>query len=399
MVKNICVFIILLGLYATAFGQSGADTSEPEKKSVSQKAETSEKGKQDKQKEDEGKKAARIKETIKFGTQTERREAVNMINRIKDDSYRQELYDLLVETLKTETNSDACVKILTVMGDMKIKRGETEVAEKLNHESDDVVIAAVLALKSLEAVSQKDKLIEKLKAQKMDEDSRLTQSLLSALGEFKSAELLPFATEQLEGTTATSSVREQFTLFAGNIDTAESKALLLKLYKDEDEEMMIRCFAVNGLAKLKAVESTADINGVLKWIDAQPFKKKQQYYNLEIYSVAALVKLGDDNAVPRLIDSLKSDNASVRLRAVELIKETGDKRTIDILKYKTKYDPDAKVRKAAKDALESMGVETEAKSENKSEAKDDIKGEITSDADKNKIIDAGNTKESNTIKE
>lgn len=308
---------------------------------------------------EEQKRVQWIKDTIKFGIQKERREAINMILRIKTQACKEELYDLLLEILKEETNKDACVRILTVINEMKIKRGEAEVAARLDDESEDVVTAAVFALKSMEAVSFKDKLAAKLKEQKLSEDSKLTQALLSALGEFKAEELMPFVQEQLEGSDAASSVREQMTLFAGNIDTPQSKALLIKLYNNEEEELMIRCFAVRGLAKLGAKEHCADVNAALKTIDGYPFKKKQQYYNLVIYSVSALVKLGDETAVPRLMDSLKSDNASVRLRAVELIKETGDKRTIDILQYKMKHDSEAKVRKAAKEALESMGIDTE----------------------------------------
>jgi hypothetical protein len=66
----------------------------------------------------------------------------------------------------------------------------------------------------------------------------------------------------------------------------------------------------------------------------------------------------------------------VRLKAITLIKEFKDKRTIDILKYKMKYDQNDKVRAEAKKALKEMGVEVkEEKEEIKEEKKADKKVE------------------------
>lgn len=77
-----------------------------------------------------------------------------------------------------------------------------------------------------------------------------------------------------------------------------------------------------------------------------------------MYCIAALVNLGDSNAYPRLEKSLKSNSAAVRLKSIEMMADLKDKRSIDILEYKAKYDPNAKVRKAAKQALKkSFGID------------------------------------------
>ncbi|HPB81188.1 MAG TPA: HEAT repeat domain-containing protein, partial [Spirochaetota bacterium] len=60
---------------------------------------------------------------------------------------------------------------------------------------------------------------------------------------------------------------------------------------------------------------------------------------------------------PRLVNSARSNNPSVRLQAVRLLKEIKGKRTIDILKYKMKYDPSPRVQSEAKKALKELGVE------------------------------------------
>jgi HEAT repeat protein len=78
-----------------------------------------------------------------------------------------------------------------------------------------------------------------------------------------------------------------------------------------------------------------------------------------------LVELGDTDSIPLLMDSLRSDNTATRLKAVNLIKDFNDERTIDILKYKMQNDPSPKVRSAAKKALEDKGVIEKDKSEDK----------------------------------
>ena len=60
-------------------------------------------------------------------------------------------------------------------------------------------------------------------------------------------------------------------------------------------------------------------------------------------------------------------------KAVNLIKDFNDERTIDILKYKMKNDPSTRVRKAAKKALEDKGlIEKDKKDDN---LKDDVEKE------------------------
>jgi HEAT repeat protein len=170
-------------------------------------------------------------------------------------------------------------------------------------------------------------------------------------------------------------LREYFVLFLGNTGSKKSKDFLLELYKDEEENKTIRAYAVNAISKLGIKEAAPDIKEVLKQIDSYSFKKKKRFYSLSIYSITALVKLGDSEALPRLIDSLKSNNMAIRLRAIKLLKDLKDKRTIDILKYKIKYDPSVKVQKAAKEALKGMGIDVDKEKEDLKKKKNQKKTE------------------------
>jgi HEAT repeat protein len=149
-------------------------------------------------------------------------------------------------------------------------------------------------------------------------------------------------------------------LFLGKTRSPDARDVLLKIYRDEDENEMLRSYAVNSLAKLGMPDVAGDIREVINSIEALEAKKRKQFYNLHLYSVAALAKLGDREAIPKLINSLRNNNAQVRLKAISLIKDFKEKRTIDILKYKMKYDQNPKVQAAARSALKEMGEDVGA---------------------------------------
>ncbi|MCP4137747.1 MAG: HEAT repeat domain-containing protein [bacterium] len=300
------------------------------------------------------KKVEWIETTLSFGIQKSRKDAINRMQLIKDESFKPRLVKLLTDIIENEIDVEVIIKAITIAGVLEAKETIPAITSKIDNESEDVQIAAVYGLKKLKADASKDKLVEKLKNQDMTKNSNLTLALLHTLGDFKAVELVKFASEKIDDTKTDKALRESLVLFLGQTESPEPKDFLIKLFKDDEENLTIRAYAVNSLAKLGIKEASPAINEVLKQIDTFPFKRRKKYFTLKIYSVSALVKLGNEQAYPRLLNSLKSNNASIRLRAVNLIKELKDKRTIDILKYKMKYDPNTKVRKAAEEALKEI---------------------------------------------
>ncbi len=313
----------------------------------------------------------KIKEVIAFGIHDERKEAINRILQVKDKGLRKELVDLLLKMLPDEINSEVKIKALTVLGEIKAKRGEEVFKKLLSDKAEDVKVAAVYAIKNNEMKSLSKDLMSELKKQDLEKDSMYMEALITTLGTFKSAELLEYAKKSISSNSTASTIRERFVLYLGKLKNQGSKDFLLKLYTDEEEEMTVRSYAVNALGHMNAQDAIAPIKKVLEDIDTYSFKKKKRYFTLSMYSIAALVKLGDKTAVPRLMDSLKSQNPKVRMKAISLLAELKDKRTIDILKYKMKYDPNTNVQKRAREALKEMGVEIEEdkKKEGKKETK------------------------------
>jgi len=321
-------------------------------------------------KQSDEKKAEWIEQTLDYGIQEERLSAVSKIQQIKDQAIRGRLVKKLLDMTKDEDDPELLIKSIAVLGEMKETSAIPMITEKIDHRSEDVGTAAVYALKNMKAAVAKEKLIQKLKSRDLENNSNFTAALIQTLGEFKAVELLPFVRESLESPKTTKGIKEEMVIFMGSAPAAESKDILLKIFKDEEEDVALRSYAVNSLSKLGAREVTADIKETIKMIDSYDVKKRKKYYNLYLYSIASLAKLGDQEAIPKLMNALRSNSSQVRLKAISLIKDFKDKRTIDILKYKMNYDQNQKVQSAARKALKEMGVDVgEEKKEEKKAVK------------------------------
>lgn len=314
-----------------------------------------------------------IKRTLKFGTQKERAQAIKDYKRIKDESLKKELLSIIIKNMKTEENTSVLLNSIHLCKDEKATSAIPAIAKALDHDDRDVKVAAVYTLREFKADSQKEKLVEELKKQDFTENSTYTEALLVTISDFGDLGLYDFIKEKIDDPETTEFHRTKLILFLGDSKTTAAKVFLLELMKDEDENATIRSYAVSSLSKLEDTTVTPDIKAIADEIEAYPFKKKQKYNSLYIHCITALVRLGDPSAYETLEASLKSNNATVRLRSIRLMKELGDKRSIDILRYKAQYDQNGKVQKAAKDALkEAFDIDLDAEKE-KEKNKEDSK--------------------------
>ncbi|HPS59193.1 MAG TPA: HEAT repeat domain-containing protein [Spirochaetota bacterium] len=350
---------------------SKAVTGKPDDKKTTDtkngdKSKTDDKSKQDKKAKepaDENKKAGNIETTLKFGIQKDRKIAINQIKNIQDKTIQKKLTTLLLDIIQNDNDMEIRKTAITVIGDLKVEGAGAALIKALDDESEDVQIAACFAIGRIKAAEAKPKLIEMIKKQDLTKDSNLTDAIITALDELGASELAAFAVEAVKDTKNSKIAREKLLLFIGKNGSAAQKDFLLEIYKDDEQEMIMRSYAVKSIAKLKLNEAAPDIKAVIREIDSFPFGKKKKYYDLYINSVAALAEMGDKEAIPLLMDSLRSDNTNVRLKALRLLKDFNDERTIDIIKYKMNNDPSNSVRKAARKILEEKGIIEKTKEE------------------------------------
>ncbi len=338
-----------------------SNTPEKNKKNTQQTATTKQKSDitQDKNPEAEKKKVEWIKNTIHYGIHSDRIDAIKSVLTLKEQSSKDDVMKLLNELMPEETNPEVKRTAITVVSELKSTSSSSWIINSLNDKSEEVRIEAVYAIERLKATEAIPKLVSIVKEQIFTENSNFTEALINTLGKLKATELKDFAIERIKETKTTDNLRQLLVLFLGDLEDISSKDFLLQLLKDKDEDTTIRSYAAVALSRIGAKDTANDIMEILSEIDSYPLNKRKDYYSLSIYCTASLVKMGDSNAIPRLIEALRSNNPVVRLKAVELIKDLKDKRTVDILKYKMNNDPSPKVQKAAKEALKAMGIEVD----------------------------------------
>lgn len=371
----IFTFVYFTTINSNAQGNNTKNTTKEDRKTLSKKKNTkkekpaskdskkAKKSDSEKKEKEKARKLAndkikleKITMTLKYGVQKDRKDAIKLIHRINDKSLREKALAQLITVIEKDEDSEIKRTAITVAGDLEYKPAIPSLIKILDTTNEDVRISACYAIKKLKASEAKLKMIEILKKQDLTENSNLTDSLIIALGELDAKEIINFAIENVNKGETSKMTRERLVLFVGKTGSAAQKDFLLKLYNDDDEEMLIRSYAVKSIGTLKITSAKGDIKKRIKEIKTYSFKKRGRYYQLMMHSVATLVKLGDSDSIPLLMDSLRSNNSGIRYRAVNLIKEFNDERTIDILKYKMKHDPSPKVRRAAKKALKDKGL-------------------------------------------
>ncbi len=333
--------------------------SDASKKGIDPKKENKTESKTESKKEvvwDDAKKGEKIESTLEYGMQKDRKIAIIMINDIKDEQIKNRLIQKLIFILEHDSDIEVRKSAVTAIGDHKAASSTAALVKALDDPSEDIKIAVCYALGRIKADSARTKLVELFRKQDLKLDSNLTDAIITTLYEIKAPDILDVAVTAGKDSTTSKMLREKLIIYIGYTGSVAQKDFLIELFKNEEEDNALRSYAIKSISKLKMKEATADIKNMIKEIDSYPFNKKKKYYELYMNSVAALVEMGDTDSIELLMNSLRSDNTSVRLKAVNLIKEFSDERTIDILKYKMKNDPSGKVRKAARKALEDKGI-------------------------------------------
>lgn len=333
----------------------GKNPIELEKKPADDKTNNTSKDKTKDQINDK-QKADKISQTLDYGIQKDRKIAINMIREVHDEALKKNLLQKLAALISNDADMEIRKAAVTALGDHNSVENSQSVIKALDDDNEDVKIAACYSIGKMKLSESKAKLIEIFNKQDLTNPSNFTDAVIIALGDLNTPEIIDYASEGVKNIKNSKMVRERLILFIGKCGSPIQKDFLIEIYKNDEEDMTIRSYAVKSIAKLKLNDASPVIKEVIKDIDSFSFNKKKKYYDLYMQSVTALVELGDTDSIPLLMNSIRSDNADVRYRAVILIKEFDDERTIDILKYKMKNDPSGKVRRAAQKALEDKGI-------------------------------------------
>jgi len=303
-----------------------------------------------------------LEKILKFGSAKERKEALReLLHFPKEHSI--ELYKILSELLKEDPDISIKIVAIKTISELELTSENKSVVEALSNESDDVKEASVYAIRKLKIDEAGKDLLELLKSKDFSKNSNLTSSIIATLGEIPSGKnAYEFLEAKFLDKTSNPDIRAQIVLYFGKIKDLRPEKILLEAAENENEEIVIRAYAMNSLGKINSQNSIEPLKKILKKIKEYKSKTEiKKYSPLKIYGISALSLLGDKDILKELFAYAKDDDANVRIRAIKQLGETKNKAALELLDYKAKRDPSPKVQAAAKKAIEEINGTSQTK--------------------------------------
>lgn len=300
---------------------------------------------------------------MKFGTSQERKQALSELLKFPKEE-AGDLYVQIFELLKTEKDMGMKINFLRLISELNLSLDKEIIIQLFEDPNEDVAKQAITTAKKLKLAEAVPPLIEKLKKEDYTKTSNALSLYISTLGDLPdgkqgSAFLLSKFKEKFNNPDT----RAQIALYFGAVGETEAEASLSEIAFDESQPVTLRCYSINSLGKIKAENAKPklrDLADSLKKTAGKLDAKKSQ--SLKMYTVGALVLLGEKEIIKELYEFARDDDAVVRLRAVEHLGNLKDSAGIELLEYKRDRDPSPKVQKAARLALDKIrGIETTGK--------------------------------------
>lgn len=298
----------------------------------------------DKKEENEEEKITSIKEdrreVLLYGIDLEVKELISKLTKEKIDGFDNELKSLL-ESTYDETIKIAILEYFKVM---EIGAGEDEallIFDSIEYEDEyttkyaQVTISYLSEINSPEAIKRSKSLLDL-------EKNEIVIAALKLLGDNQVTDVEDKLITMLNEDETDDFIYLEVIKTLGKIKSNKAIEELIPIADDEDEETTVRnavCFSLGEIGDPQAID-------VLK----RCFGDRTNFL-LRKSALEALGKFEIDEMDSILISGLRDPIWQIRDAAAKKLGERQSEVAIDILKYKSKKDPEVKIRKSAIRAL------------------------------------------------
>jgi len=295
-----------------------------------------------------------ILKVLKYGTSLERKAALFEIEKLPEDK-RDPFKTILLESLNKEKDLSMKQAFIRSAGELGLKDAKETIEEAVADENEDVSRAAVSALKKVGDANSWKPILEKLKSEDLTKNSNLTVSLINSLADIEGGENAhEFLEAKLKEKFNSPEIRSYTALYFGKKKILSAETILQEIAFNESETTTLRTYSINSLGKIKSTTSIPKLKELIEEIRKDPSKDNKKNQLLKIYSLGALIELGDETAFDEIVEFSKDDDSIVRLRSIQFLLDSKRPEVREILEYKSKRDPSPKVQKAAADALKKL---------------------------------------------
>ncbi len=295
----------------------------------------------------------RIREALKFGNSQQVRDALNTLTRLT----AAEQKTLLPELRKTCTSADPLVlrKMAEFIGNAPFADLDEELTRFLGDKNNEqLFFSTVGALAKKKPVSALPAIIKEIREQDFSKPGNRIPDAVHLLTIYKDSSLQPFLMEKLQAADTYADYRSGILKYLGETRpwSEATKAQVLKLYQDEAEPLTVRGSAAYALGKAEVTQAKPILKESLAKIEAMKSSdEKKRYTRFRMQIIASLILLKDNDVREILYAMARDDDELVRVRAIHQISQLKMPEARELLEYKSKFDPSAKVQKEAKKAL------------------------------------------------
>lgn len=296
----------------------------------------------------------KLEQDIRFAATTERIQAMGRVSSL-DAEDQTRFVPFMEKAFRTSPDPLVRKTAISMLGKIKSEGSEKVFVDALTDSDDEVSRNAIQSLVQIKAENRSPEIFDVVKDLDFSENNLLIQSAINTLGRFEYKESVSFFLNKLNDPAVTVDQKRYIVLYFGSAKAQNAVSDLTKILKNSAEDTSMREYAANSLGKIGDHSAVAPLKEILGEIHALTnSQERARVSRLKLQIIAALVKLGDSSVVDELLTAARDDNAGLRYRAIQYLGEIkyGDAR--ELLEYKSKHDPDSRVRRAASNAIDRI---------------------------------------------
>jgi hypothetical protein len=281
--------------------------------------------------------AERWREVLAYGIESEVLQVIGQIGDAGDQSLNPEL----LQTLRSTANPAVAAAVLDLFAQREVRDAETLALETLSaSENPGLLVPCMRYLAAIRSQEAEGPLLGLL--DERDELASAAIQSLAALGRPASGEAL---LARLRDAGYSAALKSQLILALGTLKYSPAVEDLLAVVSNAEEERARRMYAASALGEIGDPKALPALRSLLASPDSL----------LRTYAAGALSGFALAEVEPALQDGLRDSNARVRQAAAKALARKDAQRSVEILIYKARHDPERQVRLQAFQSLGAIG--------------------------------------------
>lgn len=281
------------------------------------------------------------RDVLRFGIESEVLKVLQAIAASGEEALDAELAALVRDSLSASVR----LAVLRTLGEARRPSAEAAALQVLqgddgsNPELTVALIGYLAAVRSTGAEPRLRELVD-------DRNDRVAEAAVAALGQTGSPASAGLLLERLGDLEYPAERKPELILALGKLRHAPATESLLQIVGSRDVDRVWRMYAASALGEIGDPAAVAPLKSLFEEEDSL----------LKAYAAAALSKFSMADVESLLQQALRDSNVRVRLAAAQALANRQAQRSVEILTYKARNDPERSVRLQAIASLGEIGT-------------------------------------------